>query len=72
VRPSARPAGATPDRRYAVEQVKQLRDVVAIRGGQRPRERDTAAIYEEVVLAAFATAIDGAGTRFRAPFFACR
>jgi hypothetical protein len=71
VRPSARPAGTTSDRRYAVEQVEQLRDVVAIRGGQRPRERDTAAIYEEVVLAALATAIDGAGTRFGAPFFAC-
>jgi hypothetical protein len=47
VRPSARPAGATPDRRYAVEQVEQLGDVVAIRGGQRPRERDATAVYEE-------------------------
>jgi hypothetical protein len=72
VRPSTRPAGATPDRWHAVEQVEQLRDVVAIRGGQRPRERDAAAVYEEMVLAACPAAIDGAWTRFRAPFFACR
>ena len=33
VRPSARPAGSTANGRYPVEQVEQLRDVVAIGGG---------------------------------------
>ena len=66
------PTDPATDRRHAVEQVEQLRDVVAVAAGERPGERDTAAVYEEVVLAARATAIDRAGTRFGAPFFACR
>jgi hypothetical protein len=66
----AGPADATADGRYPVEQFEQLGDVVAVAAGQCPGERDPAAVYEEVVLAACPAAIDGAGTRFRAPFFA--
>ena len=66
------PTDPATDRRHAVEQVEQLREVVAVAAGERPGERDPAAVYEEVVLAAQAAAIDGAGTRFRAPFLACK
>jgi hypothetical protein len=69
---ASRPADASSDGRHAVEQLDQLGDVVAVAAGQCPGERDAAAVYEEVVLAAPPAAIDGAGTRFRAPFFACR
>ena len=72
LRSSARPAGASADGWYAVEQFQQLGDVVSVRAGERPGERQTAAVYEEMVLAARASAIDRAGTGFRAPFFACR
>jgi hypothetical protein len=65
-------ADAAADGRHPVEQLEQLRDVVAVAAGERPGERDAAAVYEQVVLAACSAAIDGAGTRFRAPFFACR
>ena len=71
-RSASRPADAAADGRHSVEQLEQLGDVVAVAAGERPRERHTAAVYEEVVLAARAAAIDGAGTRFGAPFFACR
>ena len=66
------PADAAADGRHAVEQFDQLGDVVAVGAGERPGERDAAAVYEEVVLAAATAPVDGAGTRFRAPFFACR
>jgi hypothetical protein len=59
-------------RRHAVEQLQQLGDVIAVAARERPGERDPAAVYEQVVLAPASAAIDGAGTRFRAPFFACR
>jgi hypothetical protein len=43
-------AAGTPDTaadgRHAVEQVQQLGDVVAVAAGQRPGERDPAAVYE--------------------------
>ena len=68
--PSSGPADAAADGRHPVEEFEQLGDVVAVAAGQCPGERDAAAVYEEVVLAACPTAIDGAGTRFRAPFFA--
>jgi hypothetical protein len=71
-RPPSRPPDPASDGRHAVEQLEQLGDVVAVAAGERPGERDTAAVYEEVVLAARATPIDRAGTRFGAPFFACR
>ena len=66
------PAGTAADGRHPVEQLEQLRDVVAVAARERPGERDPAAVYEEVVLAACPAAIDGAGTRFGAPFFACK
>ena len=68
--PSTRPPDSATDGRHPVEKFEQLGDVVAVAAGQRPGQRDPAAVYEEVVLAACPTAIDGAGTRFRAPFFA--
>ncbi len=64
------PADAATDGRHPVEQLKELGDVVAVAAGERPGQRDPAAVYEEVVLAACPAAINGAGTRFRAPFFA--
>jgi hypothetical protein len=71
-RPLARPAGAASDGRHAIEQLEQLRDVVAIGRSQRPGQRQAAAVYEEMVLAARAAPVDRAGTDFRAPFFACK
>jgi hypothetical protein len=61
---SPRSADAATDGRHPVEQVEQLGDVVAVGAGERPGQRDPAAVYEEVVLATRAPAIDGAGTRF--------
>jgi hypothetical protein len=69
---ASRPTDAAAHGRHAVEQLEQLGHVVAVRSGQRPGERQSAAVYEEMVFAARASAINGAGTRFRAPFFACR
>ena len=40
------PADAAADGRHPVEQFEQLRDVVAVAAGQRPSERDPAAVYE--------------------------
>jgi hypothetical protein len=71
-RTPARSARTAAYRRHPVEQLEQLGDVVAVGGSERPGQRQPAAVYEEVVLAAPAAAIDRAGTRFRAPFFACR
>jgi hypothetical protein len=65
------PADAAADGRDTVDQLDQLSDVVAVAGGQRPGERDAAAVYEQMVLAAASAAVNRAGTRFRAPFFAC-
>jgi hypothetical protein len=66
------PADAAADGRHPVEQLEQLRDIVAVAARERPGERDPTAVYEEMVLAAGPAAVDGAGTRFRAPVFACR
>ena len=68
---AAWPADAAADRRDAVEQLGQLGDVVAVPAGERPRERDAAALYEQVVLAAPPPTVNGAGTGLGAPFFAC-
>jgi hypothetical protein len=70
--PASRAADAAAHRRHPVEELEQLGDVVAVAAGECPGERDPTAVYEEVVLAASSPTIDGAGTRFRAPFFACR
>jgi hypothetical protein len=69
---AARPADPAAHERHAVEQLEQLGDVVAVASGERPGERDTAAVYEEMVLAAQAAAVDRAGAGLEAPFFACR
>ena len=66
------PTDAAADGRHSVEQLQQLGDVVAVTAGERPGERDAAAVYEQVVLAAGSAAVNRAGTRFGAPFFACR
>ncbi len=64
-------AGAAADGWHAIEQREQLRDVVAVTAGERPGQRDAAAVYEEMMLTATAASVDRAGTRLRAPFFAC-
>jgi hypothetical protein len=71
-RPPARPSDPSAHGRHPVEQLDQLGDVVAVAAGEPPGERDPAAVYEEVMLAAVPAAIDRAGTGLRAPFFACR
>jgi hypothetical protein len=57
---SARAADAAADGRHAVEQIEQLRDVVAVAAGERPGERYPASVYEEMVLAATPAAVDRA------------
>ena len=59
------PADAAADGRHPVEQLEQLGDVVAVAAGERSGEWDAAALYEQVVLA-----VNRAGTRLGAPFFA--
>ncbi len=71
-RPAPRAADPAADGRHPVEQLEQLRDVVAVAAGERPGERDPAAIYEQVVLAAAPAAVNRARTGLDAPFFACR
>jgi hypothetical protein len=71
-RPSPRSADSAANGWHAVEQLEQLRDVVAVAAGERPGERDPAPVYKQVVLAAGPAPVDRAGTRFGAPFFACR
>ena len=66
-----RPADAAAHRWHPVEQREQLSDVVAVAAGQRPGQRQPATVYEEMLLAAAAAPVDRAGTRLRAPFFAC-
>jgi hypothetical protein len=72
LRPSPWAAATPVHGRDAVEQLEQLRDVVAVGSGQRPGERDAASVDEQVVLAPAPAAVDRARTRFGAPFFACR
>ena len=72
LRPPPRSPDTATHRRDTVEQLEQLGDVVSVAAGERPGQRDPATVYEKVVLAPPPAAIDGAGTRFRAPFFACR
>ena len=72
LRSTTRPAKTAAHGRDTIEQLEKLGHVVAVGGGQRPGERQPAAIYEQVVLAAAPAPVDRAGTGFRAPFFACR
>src|SRR5204863_3252307 len=66
----AGPAREAGDGRYAVEQRQQLSDVVAVAAGQRPGERRSVRVGQEVVLGARTAPIDRARARFGAPFFA--
>ena len=52
VGPPAGMADETGDRGDTVEQRQQLGDVMAVAAGQRPGQREAAAVYEEVVLGA--------------------
>ena len=73
--PVGTPAGSADlatDGRNPLDQRHQLGYVVAVAARERPGERDAAAVYKEVVLAASPATVDRAGTRFCAPFFACR
>jgi hypothetical protein len=65
----APPAGHRPD---GVDQRQQLGDVVGVAAGQRDRERDPAGVADEVVLAAWACAVDRACARLRPPLRARR
>ena len=67
---SPRPADTAADGWHPVEEIDQLGDVVAVAAGQRPGQRDAASVYEEMVFAACPAAVNRAGTRFGAPFFA--
>ena len=71
VRSAPRPANTAAYRRHPIEQREQLGDVVAVAARKRPGQRDAAAVYEEMLLAAAAAPVDRAGTCLRAPFFAC-
>ena len=73
-RPGAASWAADPaaDGRDAIEQFEELGHVVAVAAGERPCERDTAAVYEQVVLAPRTAAINGARADLAAPFFAWR
>ena len=64
-RSASRSADAAADGRHPIEQLEQLGDVVAVAAGERPGERDTAAVYEQVVLAA----APGRGRRGSGPVF---
>ena len=68
--PPSRSAGAAADWRDAVEQGGQHERVVAVGAGQEPGQRQPAGVGQEVVLAARAAPVDGAGPDFLAPFFA--
>jgi hypothetical protein len=72
LRPASWAADPAAHGRHPVEQFEQLGDVVAVAACEGPRQRDPAAVYEQVVLAPCPAAIDRARTRLRAPFFACR
>jgi hypothetical protein len=55
------------DRRDTIDELDQLRDVVAVGGGERDRERQPVAAADQVVLAAFARAVDRRGPGLLAP-----
>jgi len=71
LRATTRPADQAAYGRYALEEREQLGDVVAVAAGQRPGERDTAGVYQEMVLGAGSGSINRARARRGAPFFAC-
>jgi hypothetical protein len=54
---------AAADGQHPVEQLEQLGDVIAAAAGESPGERDPAAVYKQVVLAAGLGAVNRAGTQ---------
>ena len=72
VGPPSWPSDTSAYRRHSVEQREQLGDVVAVAARERPSQRQPAAVYEEMLLAAASAAVDRAGSCLGAPFFACR
>jgi len=71
VGPPARSADLAAHRRDAIDERNQLRAVVTVTAGERPRERDPAALDEEVMLGARPSAVNRARARRAAPLFAC-
>src|SRR5262245_47307154 len=67
---AARSTDGARDCGHRVEERDQLGDVVAVAAGERERERDTAAVDEEVVLGAGTASINRARARLGTPFFA--
>jgi hypothetical protein len=71
-RSPSRPTDPAANRRYSVEQLEQLGDIVAVAAGERPGKRDAAAVSSRWCLLPARPRSTGLGTCFRAPFFACR
>ena len=67
LRPAARTPALATDRRDALDQYQQLRDVVAVRPRQTHRERDAAAFNQQVMLAAEFAPVYRAFARLLAP-----
>ena len=70
LRPPPRPARPAPHGRDRLQQQEQLRAFVAVRAGDRPGERDPAAVGQQVVLRTAAASVDRARAGRGAPFFA--
>ena len=67
-------AGPTDDAAHGrdpLNQRDQLCDVVAVAARERPGERDSGRVYEQVMLGAVSGSINRARARRGAPFFAC-
>ena len=69
LRPPLRPAGLAPHGRDRLQEQEKLGAVVAIRAGDRPGQRDPAAVGQQVVLRAATAPVDWARPRRGAPFF---
>ena len=70
-RTATRPANLAAHGGNRVEQRDQLGDVMAVAAGERPGERDSRRVDQEVVLGAVSGSINRARARRGAPFFAC-
>jgi hypothetical protein len=66
----SRSADSAGHRRDGRDEGEQLLDVVAVRAGQAPGERDPAGVDEKVVLGAGTASVDRARARLGAPFLA--
>ena len=64
------PADLPTNRWHPVNKRDQLGAVVTVPTGDGPREREPAAVYQEVVFRAVSGSINWARARFGAPFFA--